>query len=154
MTDLSALPEPVDAADPVDCPARWEQRADKFAYTLVWARTQIGEATFGAGNLADQGLIKVFEICYDMAWHALNEYLRWQGLIDLHGPRDTFREAFARGVVGDGELWMEMCACRALAAKSHHGVIARELACAIVQRHLPLLESLAASLKAFRDERR
>ncbi|MFC7521101.1 nucleotidyltransferase substrate binding protein [Xanthomonas populi] len=154
MTYLNALPEPVDAADSLDCPARCEQRADKFAQTLAWARIQIGEATFGAGNLADQGLIKVFEICHDMAWHALNEYLRWQGLIDLHGPRDTFREAFARGVVGDGERWMEMCACRTLEAKSHHGVIARELACAIAQRHLPLLESLAARLEAFRDERR
>lgn len=150
----SALTQPVDATDLFDCPARWEQRADKFAQTLAWARHQIGDATFGAGTLAEQGLIQVFEICHDMAWQALHEYLRWQGLSDIHGPRDTFREAFARGVVDDGERWMEMSASRILAAKSHHGAVARELACAIVERHLPLLDSLSARLESLRGGRR
>ena len=57
-------------------------------------------------ELEEQGLIKAFEYTYELSWHALRDYMQYQGNTRLHGSRDTFREAFNLGLISEGERWM------------------------------------------------
>ncbi|MGE5479907.1 MAG: nucleotidyltransferase substrate binding protein [Chloroflexota bacterium] len=53
-------------------------------------------------------LVKRFELTFELAWNVLKDFLEDQGAVDLFGSRNTFRSAFAVGVIKDGDLWMDM----------------------------------------------
>jgi len=44
-----------------------------------------------------QGLVKVFEFTFELAWNTMRDLLRSQGDASLLGSRDTLREAFQLG---------------------------------------------------------
>ncbi|MGC8744755.1 MAG: nucleotidyltransferase substrate binding protein [Verrucomicrobiia bacterium] len=59
-------------------------------------------------NLEKQGLIQSFEYTYELAWNVLKDNLQMQGETDIHGSRDAIRLAFRRGLIDEGEVWMDM----------------------------------------------
>ncbi|WP_404363767.1 nucleotidyltransferase substrate binding protein [Marinobacter sp.] len=59
-------------------------------------------------RLEKQGVIHAFEYTWELAWNTLSDYLKWQGVAQLTGSRDTIREAFSAGLIGDGQQWMNM----------------------------------------------
>jgi nucleotidyltransferase substrate binding protein (TIGR01987 family) len=52
--------------------------------------------------------IQRFEFTYELAWKLLKEYLSYNGIADVNSPREAFKEAFASGVISNGEKWIEM----------------------------------------------
>jgi nucleotidyltransferase substrate binding protein (TIGR01987 family) len=87
---------------------RWIQRLGSFTSAL----NQLKEAvlltqTRTVSNLEKQGLIKAFEFTYELAWNTLKDYYEFQG-DQLQGSRDTIRLAFKRGLITNGQIWMEM----------------------------------------------
>jgi len=42
----------------------------------------------------------------------MKDYFEYQGTTSIMGSRDAVREAFQRGLVADGEGWMEMLQSR------------------------------------------
>ncbi len=92
---------------------RWKQRFSNYKKAL----SQLESAVVlmrdrGLSDLEKQGLIQAFEVTYELAWNTLKDYLRWQGIGEITGSRDTIREAFARELIDDGEVWMKMLADR------------------------------------------
>lgn len=53
------------------------------------------------------GTIKRFELCYELAWKLIKEYLSEKGII-CKNPRDCFKEAFINELIDDEETWMNM----------------------------------------------
>jgi nucleotidyltransferase substrate binding protein (TIGR01987 family) len=49
----------------------------------------------------------------------LKDYLTLQGESELYGPRTTFRTAFQRGLIKNGEIWMQMIESRIQSAHSY-----------------------------------
>jgi len=92
---------------------RWQQRFQNFTKALgqfdaAMALQQERELT----PLEKQGVIQCFEYSYELGWQSLRDYLQWQRTTDLVGSRDTIREAYARGLIRDGDGWMAMLAAR------------------------------------------
>src|ERR1043165_6090254 len=96
---------------------RWIQRLNHFSKALGQLKKFIQKGKLN--ELEKQGLIQAFEYTYELAWNTLKDYFEAQGEINIHGSKDAFRLAFKRGVIEDGETWMDMVKNRALSAYTY-----------------------------------
>ena len=98
-------------------------------------------------GLARLGLIKAFEFTHELAWNVMKDYFEYQGNTTITGSRDAIREAFRRGLIADGDGWMETIAGRNKSAHAYDEATANQLAEAITTRYLELFETLASRMK-------
>ena len=100
---------------------RWQQRFENF-------KNALGELTEAVelyrqrplSKLEKQGLIKAFEFTHELAWNVIKDYFEYQGNTSIMGSRDATREAFKRGLIVDGENWMDMIRCRNLTSHTYN----------------------------------
>lgn len=88
---------------------RWYQRFQNYRkafHQLAEAVDLMRERELS--KLEKQGVIQAFEYTYELAWNTLRDYLKWQGIAQLTGSRDTIREAFTAELIRDGQQWMNM----------------------------------------------
>ena len=88
-------------------------------------------------DLEQQGLIQGFEFTHELAWNVLKDYLEMEGIQGLVGSRSTAREAFKRGLIADGEAWMDMIEKRNLSSHTYNQSVANTLSTAIVSSYYP-----------------
>jgi nucleotidyltransferase substrate binding protein (TIGR01987 family) len=117
---------------------RWKQRLQSFRK----AHGQLAAAVALAGqrplsDLEQQGLIQAFEFTHELAWNTLKDFLESRGAQNLYGSKDATREAFARGLIANGDEWMAMIAGRNRSSHTYNERTARELAEAIVRSFAP-----------------
>ena len=86
-------------------------------------------------ELEQQGLIQAFEYTYELAWNAVKDYFEAQGETEIHGSRDAFRLAFRRGLIEDGQIWMDMIKSRTLTAHTYNQDVAEEIAEDVTTRY-------------------
>jgi len=87
-------------------------------------------------------LIQRFEFSYELAWKLIKTWLEFKG-IEAGTPRDCFREAFAAGLIKDGEPWLQMLIDRNLSSHTYNEADARRIGERIEREHYPLLAGLA-----------
>lgn len=117
---------------------RWKQRFDNFERALHQLTLAIElKAQRPLSNLEQQGLIQGFEFTHELAWNVLKDYLEMEGIQGLVGSRSTAREAFKRGLVRDGEAWMDMIEKRNLSSHTYNQSVANTLATAISESYYP-----------------
>lgn len=117
---------------------RWKQRFDNFQralHQLTLAIRLMEQRPLS--DLEQQGLIQGFEFTHELAWNVLKDYLEMEGIQGLVGSRSTAREAFKRGLVSDGEAWMDMIEKRNLSSHTYNQDVADILASAIHERYYP-----------------
>jgi nucleotidyltransferase substrate binding protein (TIGR01987 family) len=112
---------------------RWIQRFNHFSQALA----QLQEAVELAqqrplSNLEQQGLIQAFEFTHELAWNTLKDFLEEHGAQNLYGSKDTTREAFKRGLIENGEAWMDMIKSRNLTSHTYNESTAAQIASAIL----------------------
>ena len=134
---------------------RWKQRFQNFQLAL---KTMEPITEFAAARslseIEKQALIKTFEYTYELAWNVMKDYLEYQGFTDLTGPRSSIREAFKRGLITEGEDWMEMIKIRNLTSHTYDQQTAEKVASNIVSVFYPLFKTLEAKFIAFAKEYR
>src|SRR5438105_15715970 len=116
---------------------RWRQRLQSFRKAFG----QLSEAAATAAqrdlsNLEQQGLIQAFEFTHELAWNALKDFLESRGAIGLYGSKDATREAFAKGLIQDGEAWMAMIQSRNRTSHTYNQDTADEIANAILSSYV------------------
>ena len=118
---------------------RWKQRFDNFQRALHQLTLAMDlKALRPLSELEQQGLIQVFEFTHELAWNVLKDYLEMEGIQGLVGSRSTAREAFKRGLVLDGEAWMDMIEKRNLSSHTYNLTVAHVLATSIAERYYPV----------------
>jgi nucleotidyltransferase substrate binding protein (TIGR01987 family) len=132
---------------------RWIQRQKHFALAFG----QLDRAVTLAqqrplSELEKQGLIQSFEYTHELAWNTLKDFLESKGLQPLYGSKDTSREAFKRGLVDDGTVWMEMIKSRNLTSHTYNQDIAEEIAKAIAQHYHAAFRRLLEKLEGLAME--
>lgn len=105
---------------------RWIQRFENFSKALRQLTKFIEKGDLN--ELEQQGLIQSFEYTYELAWNTIKDFFEAQGETDILGSRDAFRLAFKRGLVEDGETWMEMIKSRALTSHTYNEDVAQQMA--------------------------
>lgn len=127
---------------------RWKQRFSNFEKALL----QLSDAIVlgqerPLTKLEQQGLIQSFEYVHELAWNTMKDYILYQGPADITGSRDATRDAFKRGLVSDGHLWMEMIRGRNLSSHTYNEDTAKQLVHDIVNCYFPAFQK-------FRDRMR
>jgi nucleotidyltransferase substrate binding protein (TIGR01987 family) len=129
---------------------RWIQRLNHFSKALGQLRKFIEKSALN--ELEEQGLIQAFEYTYELAWNTLKDYFEAQGETNINGSRDAFRLAFKRGLIKDGETWMDMIRSRTLTSHTYNEEVAKQIATAIVNRYFSEFVMLQTQLQSLTKE--
>jgi nucleotidyltransferase substrate binding protein (TIGR01987 family) len=126
---------------------RWRQRFDNFQRALesLTQAIQLMQQR-PLSKLEEQGLIQGFEFTHELAWNVLKDYLEMEGIQGLVGSRSSSREAFKRGLVVDGEAWMDMIEARNLSSHTYNPKVASSIVTAVRDRYYPEFLALQARL--------
>ena len=121
---------------------RWKQRFANYknAYQTLVEAVALAQ-TRSLTNLENQGLIQSFEYTHELAWATLKDYLEFYGHTGLIGSRDSTREAFKRGLIDDGEVWMDMIRARNLTSYAYDSKMADAIQADIRTRFFPAFQA-------------
>jgi nucleotidyltransferase substrate binding protein (TIGR01987 family) len=124
-------------ADPVRKDVRWRQRLRNFrkAFRQLSTAAEVARQR-ELTDLEQQGLIQAFEFTHELAWNTFKDFLESRGRTGLFGSKDATREAFAAGLIENGETWMEMIENRNATTHTYDEETADAIAEAILSRHL------------------
>lgn len=122
---------------------RWRQRLQSFgrAYSRLLAAADLAKSR-RLTELEQQGLIQAFEFTHELAWKTLKDFLESRGVTGIFGSRDTTREAFAQGLIAEGEEWMAMIAARNQSSHTYNEETANEISAAILASFVGCFASL------------
>ena len=129
---------------------RWIQRLEHYSKALQQLTRFIERGELN--EFEEQGLIQSFEYTYELAWNTLKDLFEDQGETNLTGSRDVFRLTFRRGLVENGEVWMDMIRSRGLTVHTYNAKIAESIATTIRQAYYPEFVKLEAQLKKLSKE--
>ena len=126
---------------------RWKQRFDNLQRALKQLQGAI-EAHQGMpeNDLIVIAMIKAYEFCFELSWKTLKDLLAWNG-IDARLPREVMKQAFATGLLENGQLWIDMLEQRNLMAHTYDHTRAQQAAALICGHYWPELQALARNLK-------
>lgn len=97
-------------------------------------------------DLTIDGSIKRFEICYELAWKLIKEYLSDLGII-CKNPRDCFKQTFVNDLIEDEAKWLEMIDDRNLLVYTYASEESRKIFNKIKSMHILSLEKLYIKIK-------
>jgi len=101
------------------------------------------EATNNAKtDLEIDGAIKRFELCYELAWKIIKEYLANLGII-CKNPRDCFKYAYQNGLINDENVWLEMIGVRNQLVHTYTSEQSREVFEKMRSKYIEAFENLA-----------
>jgi nucleotidyltransferase substrate binding protein (TIGR01987 family) len=115
---------------------RWIQRLDNFhsAFSQLLSAVELSK-TRALSDLEKQGTIQAFEFTHELAWNVLKDYFEYQGNSSITGSRDATREAFQKGLLSDGEVWMEMIKSRNQTSHTYNKTVADEIVTKILNEY-------------------
>lgn len=130
-----------------DVDVRWKQRMANFRRALAQLDAAVELASQRElSELERQGLIQAFEFNHELAWNVMKDYFAYQGNTAITGSRDAIREAFSKGLVEDGEGWMEMIHSRNQTAHAYNERVARAIADQVIARYHALFREFLARM--------
>lgn len=124
---------------------RWRQRLQSFkkAFGQLAAAVQLANQR-ALTDLEKQGLIQAFEFTHELAWNTLKDFLESRGAANLYGSKDANREAFAKGLIANGDEWMAMIQARNRSSHTYNEKTADEIAAAIRTKFHPEFSAFLA----------
>lgn len=128
---------------------RWIQRFDNFSKALSQLLTAYElQQTRELSSLEKQGFIQAFEFTHELAWKVLKDYIECIGGQVLIGSKDTTREAFQKGLIQNGDAWMEMIKSRNLTSHTYNEDTSKLIVNNIVSLYVPCFVDLSDKLKS------
>lgn len=118
---------------------RWKQRFVNFekAFNLL-------DRTVKIENLSEVekgGLIQFYEVCFELAWKIMKDYLESEGYI-VKTPKQTIRQAFQIELIDDGELWLMALEDRNLTSHTYDESTTDKIVNKILNEYFPAIEKL------------
>lgn len=131
---------------------RWEQRLVNYGMALEQLSSAVSLAALRPlSDLEKQGVIQAFEFTHELAWNVMKDYFAFQGNPALTGSRDAVRESFSKGLIDDGEGWMEMIMSRNQSSHTYNRKIAEEIVGKIVNQYHSLFQAFLQRMQGLRD---
>ncbi len=132
---------------------RWLQRLNSYTSALKQLNDAVDEYNKRELNsLEKQGLIKAFEFTFELSWNLIKDYFNYQGMVNIRGSRDSFREAFKYNLVEDGVSWMEMIELRNLSSHTYDEDTAEEIIELIAGKYIDNFNMLEKNMQALRND--
>lgn len=100
--------------------SRLTERIENFNKAFDIYMQAVEEYKKNSSNvLVHLALIQSFEICFELGWKVLKDYLKESG-IAVFTPRDVIKEAFASNIIKNGQIWMNMADDRNASAHEYN----------------------------------
>lgn len=127
---------------------RWIQRFSNLKKAFAQLKDAVELSKMRElSNLEKQGLIQAFEYTHELGWKTLKDFLENRGVVGLIGSKDTAREAFKVGIIGDGDVWMSMTISRNETSHTYDEGRVKAITDAIVGRYFDAFETLVGKLE-------
>lgn len=137
---------------------RWKQRFSNYTKALAKLEEAVNKApSYGDGgtpltisndsfldDIIKEGIIQRFEYTHELAWNVMKDFLENAGNNQIFASRDATREAFSKGLIINGDIWMEMIKSRNQTSHTYNEATADEIFIKITQQYL-------AEFLAFKD---
>ena len=124
---------------------RWRQRFDNFEKAFKQLQDAVSRID-ELDDLSKEGLVQRFEYTFELTWKTMKDYLESKG-VKVSFPRDTIKQAFATGVINDGDVWLEMLDSRNLTAHTYDESNFNKSVDLIVNKYFGLINELYENLK-------
>lgn len=123
------------------------ERAKKFFndFEKAFQNLKIGVEK-AEDELDIDGTIKRFELCYEISWKLIKQYLEDVGII-CRNPRDCFKQAVINGIIKNEYDWMNMCDDRNLLVHTYTFEESRRIFDKIKEKYIKLFENLYEIMK-------
>jgi nucleotidyltransferase substrate binding protein (TIGR01987 family) len=126
---------------------RWKQRFQNYEKALTAIKNAIAlAATRELTELEKQGLIQGFEFTLELAWNVMKDYLEEQGINNIIGSKNAVRQAFAKGLIDNGQVWMDMIEDRNLASHSYDEATAENIVTSIINNYYHQFNTFAEKM--------
>lgn len=124
------------------------ERFEERKQDLIKASNRLEEAlSEGISDLAIDGVLHRFEFTFELAWKTMKDYLEYQGIIGKIGsPREIIKEAFAAGIIEDGEIWIKMMLSRNELSHLYDEEASREIYNNIKDNYMSEIKKLVSKL--------
>jgi len=127
---------------------RWQQRFDNFNRALKQLTAAVElSAQREFTELEKQGVIQGFEFVHELAWNVLKDLLEFEGIQGIVGSRGAVREAFKRGLLADGEAWLDMIDKRNLTSHTYNAELAQDMVNTTIHVYYPSFVALQLKLQ-------
>ncbi len=97
-------------------------------------------------DIARSGMIQAFEMCFELSWNLLKDYLESEGY-EVKTPRQAIKQAYQSDLIEDGHTWIDALDNRNLTAHIYNEPTAERIAGLIKTKYFPLMEKLYTSMK-------
>jgi nucleotidyltransferase substrate binding protein (TIGR01987 family) len=131
---MSARPDP-----------RYQQKLENFTKALRALEQSIALPITRPRDLS--GIIKDFEIAYELSWKSLKLFLEKQGH-ETGSAKNVFSKAYQLGQLKDETPWLEIIEDRNLAVHTYDEKLAETLCDHIRTSYVPAFQSLEKLLKS------
>lgn len=128
---------------------RWMQRFNNYSKALAQLTRFIERGDLN--EFEQQGLIQAFEYTFELAWNTIKDYFESQGEVSILGSRDAFRLAFRRGLISNGDTWMNMITSRTLTSHTYNEDTADKIAGDVATLYFPEFVALHDRLKLLKE---
>ena len=126
---------------------RWKQRFVNFEKALGQFTKAIDEYGDNPLDIIKEGIIQRFEFTHELAWNVLKDYLEYDGNKNMTGSRSATREAFNKGLIEEGQVWMDMIDSRNATVHTYHENVLETEYHKIVEKYHPLFLKLDEKMK-------
>ncbi|AHE65623.1 nucleotidyltransferase substrate binding protein [Legionella oakridgensis] len=131
---------------------RWHQRLGNYKRALEQLSSAVELANQRPlSELEKQGLIQSFEFTHELAWNVMKDYFFFQGQSNITGSRDAAREAFNKGLIDEGEIWMEMIKSRNQTSHTCNQKVADEIVNHIKERYYFCFERFLEKMQVLKE---
>lgn len=128
---------------------RWKQRFQNFTNAIDYLEKAL--RIEHPDMIQKAGTIQFFEMCVELAWKTIKDYLQDQGFNEINSPRATLKKGFEIGLIDNGHTWMELLDDRNLTAHTYDEEKANEVEELIRKKYYPLLKEIHETFSAKRD---
>lgn len=128
---------------------RWVQRFNNYCQAFAQLTKFIEKKDLN--ELERQGLIQSFEYNFELAWNTIKDFYENQGETNIHGSRDAFRLAFQRGLIKNGDTWMNMIKSRALTTHTYNEATAKKIEEEILKYYFAEFRELKNAFDALKE---
>ena len=144
---------------------RWQQRFSNYvkaylkleeAVSKIKEEYQIEEdGTIDEDSFLDdiikEGLIQRFEYTHELAWNVMKDFLENAGNNNIFGSKDATKEAFAAGLITNGEVWMDMIKSRNKTSHTYNEETADDIFMKIVHEYYHVFNQFRNRMEEFRS---
>ncbi|MBM9538204.1 nucleotidyltransferase substrate binding protein [Desulfobulbus alkaliphilus] len=123
---------------------RWQQRFRNFSRAFILLRSALETRPLEHfSDLEQEGIIQRFAYSYELAWKTMKDYLEENGVVITPvTPRNVIKEAFAAGIIENGQVWINMMLHRNLLAHTYDFSKFKEVLRAVDKEYLAALDAL------------